>query len=317
MGKGGGTVIALAAVAIIALAAYAAWPRQPRALCGGDRHALSFVAGGSAPYVRLSAGGREGAFLIDYGATQSSLSARAFAAPEGSIRNADLSLPRVKDAAFALRAYDMPLAPAGGQLGTIGTDLLSRLSVQFSGGSAFIGALPCRSDALRARGLTPIAQGSRFSSDPTLNYGYHVNVPVVFANIGGVHAPAQIDTGYDDVLYTHSVDINKPLFDRLTEGGAALNHIADISVATCEGGESRSVYRLANSPLVIESGEAAPIASIESFYLILKPPNGCGGIAAMAAPAAQLGASFLKVFRTVVFDPAGETVWLEGPAADR
>jgi hypothetical protein len=46
--------------------------------------------------------------------------------------------------------------------------------------------------------------------------------------------------------------------------------------------------------------------------LILKQANGCGGIAEMAAPAAQLGASFLQLFGAVVFDPKNATVWLDG-----
>jgi hypothetical protein len=37
----------------------------------------------------------------------------------------------------------------------------------------------------------------------------------------------------------------------------------------------------------------------------------------MAIPAAQLGASFLRIFGTVVFDPRSETVWLEGHAKEQ
>ena len=216
-----------------------------------------------------------------------------------------------------LRAYDMPLAPSGGQLGVIGTDILSRLAVQLSKRAAFIDAAACQPDALRAKGLVPISQSGFFGADSTLNYSHHPNVPVVFVSVGGVRAPAQIDTGYDDVVFTHSVDINQPLFDRLMESGAALDHVADINVATCQGAENRSVYRIADRPLAIETDKGAPIDRIDSFHLILKRANGCGGIAAMTTPAAQLGASFLEVFRTVVFDPAGGAVWLEGPAGAR
>jgi hypothetical protein len=303
---------ALAALSLATLAVFAA-PREERALCGGRSYPLGAVANGAAPYVRLSADGVAGAFLIDYGATRSSLSAAAFAAPEGAARNADVSLAGVGKAAFSLRAYDMPLAPSGGQLGVIGTDLLSRLSVQFSGRAVFVGAAPCRPDELRARGLVPISQRGFFAADPTLNDDHHPNVPVVFVSVGGVHAWAQLDTGYDDVVYAHSVDITQPLFDRLVESGVALERVADIGVATCEGAESRGVYRVADRPLAIETGQGAPIARIRRFYLILKRANGCGGIADMTTPAAQLGASFLKVFRTVLFDPGDETVWLEGP----
>ena len=35
----------------------------------------------------------------------------------------------------------------------------------------------------------------------------------------------------------------------------------------------------------------------------------------MTEPAAQLGASFLRVFGTIVFDPKNVIVWLDGAAA--
>ena len=41
----------------------------------------------------------------------------------------------------------------------------------------------------------------------------------------------------------------------------------------------------------------------------MKPPV-VGGIADMAEPAAQLGASFLGLFGEVIFDPMNATVWL-------
>ena len=140
---------------------------------------------------------------------------------------------------------------------------------------------------------------------------------MVFLGLGDIHTWAQIDTGYDDVLYAHSVDINEFLFRRLIDSGAALNHLADIRVATCEGSELRHVYAVKDRSLIIETGQAKPVAKLDAFYLILKPPNGCGGIAAINLPAAQLGASFLKIFGAVVFDPRAETVWLQGRAKER
>ena len=79
-----------------------------------------------------------------------------------------------------LRHFDMPLQPAGRQLDVIGTDFLSLLSVQITGSAVFVGAQPCQSNALRARGLVPIAQRDFFSSDPSMMDGKHPNVPVVF-----------------------------------------------------------------------------------------------------------------------------------------
>src|SRR5450631_3659491 len=95
--------LTLAAAVLVVLAVFAARLREQQALCGGSRYALGAVENGAAPYIRLSADGLEGAFLIDYGATRSSLSAAAFAAPEGSVRKAALSLAGVAAAPFVLR----------------------------------------------------------------------------------------------------------------------------------------------------------------------------------------------------------------------
>jgi hypothetical protein len=132
-----------------------------------------------------------------------------------------------------------------------------------------------------------------------------------------VHAWAQIDTGYDDTVYAHSVDINEALYARLVESGIKLERVGEVSVWTCEGRESRHVYAVKDRALVIENEQARLIVQTENFHLILKPANGCGGIGEMAVPAAQLGASFLRLFGTVVFDPRSAKVWLEGPAGKR
>jgi hypothetical protein len=279
------------------------------AFCGGQRYAISGFSDGSPPYLRLSADGVQGRFLIDYGATRSSLSADAFAAPAGSVRRATISLPGFAVGDFELRRYE-----AGkGQLGVIGADFLSLLTAEFTGSAVYLGGEPCPSDALRARGLVPIAQDGFFSSDPSTIKRGLPNVPVVFMMLGGVRAWAQIDTGYADSVYPHSADINKAFYDRLVESGLKLERLADIGVATCEGHESRPVYAIEGGALTIENEHGRPIAQTSSFHLVVKPANGCGGIGSMSAPAAQLGASFLQIFGTAVFDPKSGVVWLGTP----
>ena len=59
---------------------------ENRALCGGRPYARMSIPGGSSPYVELTADGIKGPFLLDYGATRSSLSAAAFPGSDGSIR---------------------------------------------------------------------------------------------------------------------------------------------------------------------------------------------------------------------------------------
>ena len=234
----------------------------------------------------------------------------------GSVKTAAISLPSFEKGDFRLARYDQPVQSGRRQLGVIGTDFLSLLTAQFSGSAFFLGDRPCEAKALNARGLVPVSQKGFFSADlATIDPGLP-NVPVVYLRLGEVRAWAQIDTGYADTVYPRSVDINEALYDRLAESGVKLERLPDIGVWTCEGRESRPVYAVRDRALTIENEQARPIVETESFALIVKPANGCGGIGAMKAPAAQLGASFLKLFGTIVFDPKSATVWLD-PAAGR
>ncbi len=290
------------------------------ALCGGRSYARISVPTGASPYVELAADGVTGPFLLDYGATRSSLSAAVFSGPDGSIKTAAVSLPGIERADFHLARYYLMLQPGKGQLGVIGDDLLSRLTVQLTESSAFLSTESCRPEALLAYGLTPIAQNGFFSSDPSKVSAGLPNVPVVFLRLGDVRVWAQIDTGYEDFVYSRSVDINQALFDRLAASGAKLDRVEDIDIWTCDGREHRPVYRVKGWPLTIEDQEGKKIVETEEIHLVVKSANSCGGIADMKEPAAQLGASFLKLFGTVIFDPRNTTVWLGGrraPSADR
>ena len=56
--------------------------------------------------LHLAEGRRDsGRFLLDYGATRSSLSAGAFASPTGSVKKAAISLPGFAQSAFDLKRY--------------------------------------------------------------------------------------------------------------------------------------------------------------------------------------------------------------------
>ena len=82
------------------------------ALCGGRPYARISVPDGASPYVELTADGVTGPFLLDYGATRSSLSASSFSGPDGSIRTAAISLPGIEKSGFSPRPL-LPPASAG------------------------------------------------------------------------------------------------------------------------------------------------------------------------------------------------------------
>ena len=281
-------------------------------LCGGRSYARVSVPNGASPYVELTADGVTGPFLLDYGATRSSLSAASFSGPDGSMRTVAISLPGIERADFHLARYFLLLQPGKGQLGVIGDDLLSQFTVQLTDSTAFLSAETCQPEALMARGLTPVAQTGFFSSDPSKGKAGLPNVPVIFLRLGDVRVWAQIDTGYEDFVYSHSIDINQALFDRLVGSGVKLDRINDIDIWTCDGREHRPVYRIKGRPMTIENESGKEILETEDFHLVVKSANACGGIADMKEPAAQLGASFLGLFGDVIFDPKNTTVWLGG-----
>lgn len=282
------------------------------ALCGGERYALKGPPDSLTPTIALTADGVQGAFLLDYGATRSSLSADAFSSAEGSVRPASISLPTFQQGDFGLARYGAPERGGSARLGVIGTDFLSLLTAEFTRGAVTLGDKPCDAKALRARGLIPVAETGFFSSAVSTVGAGLANVPVVYLRLGEVRAWAQIDTGYADTVIPHSVDINEALYDRMVVSGVRLERAADIGVLTCDGRESRRVYAVKDRALAIENERGQPIVETDNFHLIVKRANGCGGIGAMTTPAAQLGASFLKLFGTIVFDPKSATVWVQG-----
>jgi hypothetical protein len=107
--------LSLAAIAILIFCVAMDIEDQHReALCGGRRTARIAVPNGASPYVELAADGKTGPFLLDYGATRSSLSADAFPGPEGAVRRATISLPGIEEALFHLARYDLLLQPEQG-----------------------------------------------------------------------------------------------------------------------------------------------------------------------------------------------------------
>jgi hypothetical protein len=302
-----------AAVASAALFALCASPGAlaSEALCGGRSYAWVTVPHGASPYVRLVAKGVAGAFLVDFGATASSLAADVFSAADAALGLGELSLPGFSGARLARQRLDFPARPKGALLGILGTDLLSRLTVQLGRDKLFLGEQGCSAENLRARGLVAISQAGFFGRDRNGVDPHRPNVPIVFLAIGGVKAWAQIDTGYDDLAFPNSIDINRALYDRLVAAGISLRKSSQIRVNTCAGVETRPVYAAPGQRLTIENERGETIVQSRAFSLIVKSAGRCGGIASMRAPAAQLGASFLRLFDDIVFDPDSAKVWLK------
>lgn len=306
------TALAAAHVLFAGLPAPAAWAA---ARCDGQHFAVRHVKGGHAPYISRTALGRTGAFILDYGATNSTLSRAHFPAYQGAgtLTATDFSLPGFVSGRFKLVQYWHRLSPGSDQIGVIGTDFLAHLTADFSfrpgRTDVILSPAPCDPARLKARGLVPVSQSGFFSHDRRRVARNRPNVPVLYLRFGAVVTWAQIDTGYDDVLRPPSVDINHALYTKLRSAGVRLTPMPDVHVSTCAGVERRQVYRLARLTVQSETGTA--IRDVADVNLILKSPNGCGGIAGRTEPAAQVAASLLARLGEVVFDPRSEKVWIK------
>ncbi|MEM9724891.1 MAG: hypothetical protein AAF909_05430 [Pseudomonadota bacterium] len=275
--------------------------------------------GGHAPFVALRVDGRIGDFLIDTAATQSSLNAEFF--PIGATRLVrHFSLPSFPGGVFSVADYVGLRGPSGSKLGILGTDFLSLLSMRlaYDGPNLQVGVTPasCNGRLLREAGFIAIDQKGFFSADQSLLGPGRPNVPILRMGFGGeLRFWAQIDSGYDDRLYQPSIDVNAPLFEALKAAGAKMTKVDDVTLTTCVGRESRAIWRMERGGLDVfaEAGPGgAPVAAFAAPYLSVKQPNGCGGIAGLDEPAAQLGASVLRSFGEVVFDPKNTCVWIPG-----
>lgn len=275
-------------------------------------HHFNSAGSSNLPRIELKAGERTGLFLIDYGATQSSLSSLGNGNGGDSGKEIDIAfnLPTFSHGRFQLRPVK--------DLGIVGTDFLSLLSADFSfaphRSDVTFGDGACDPATLRADGMVPIDQAGFFASQLQRLGRDRPNIPVVFLSLGSLVVPAQIDTGYDDAVYSPSVDINDAVYQRLSSQGLALERLADVSVATCAGMETRPAYRMRDRvALATERGEQ--VRAFEGVTLILKRRGTCGGIAQMSEPAAQIGIGLLRQIGRVVFDPKAGRVWVASHSA--
>ena len=266
-------------------AAHAAAP-----VCPGTRLALDTSIGGT-PIARLTLGGHTGNVLLDTGATGSAVDAATFGVAPGT------SLTLAKDETF--RAEDMRnyAAPPGGQMARFGTDLMSRRVIEFhyeaSRPFAVIGATPCPAKSARAAGLKNLGVPRTYAAsakdhDPSLP-----NVPAIRLALAGLTVPAQIDTGFDDNIDPGIIQGNAALLAALRAAHVSLTPEPGKATLGCAANRVNERWRIANGPLLEIKADAA-----------------CGGIARFSKPWAQLGASWLKRWRIIIFDGLGEQIWV-------
>jgi hypothetical protein len=289
------------------------------AVCPGGSIALD-ISVAATPHVHMRLGAHEGNFLIDTGASASSVDARIFGLELGSkIRIEGSSFPTIAAGDFAVFDWSHAPAPPGGLAGVIGTDFLSLRIAEFhyDAQQPFLAVSQqrCSARQFEEAGFTAISQEGYYSAHTTRLRPNTLNIPVVFVRFGSVIAPAQIDSGFSESSSVRGVvQINEALFTNLRNAGTVMNPFTEVtfSITDCRGNRSvPALWRVQGAPLQITTREGEAVFAYDAPLLEVKPtPTACGGIATSPEPMGQIGAEYLGRWGTFVLDPFNEQVWV-------
>ncbi|KJD35609.1 hypothetical protein PW52_07595 [Tamlana sedimentorum] len=296
-------------------------------LCFGEKFPLKL--GQATPYAKVSVGNIEGYFLVDFGTTSSTIDTNNFINGKPIVNSSN----KYNNFNFlgnwgSVSLYHQNHKNIAGltnfkQAGIIGTDFLTTniYMLDYENNAIYKSAAFnfCMNETLISKDFKAASSVGYYSNDYTkLNNDCTANIPTIPVKIGTISATAQIDSGYDDAKYRHSININRAFFNALIDAGIYLveNPSANITLSTCVGYYSEAVkaYKLPKGvKFSITSIDGSPIFLTNDVNIFLKqtPPEAqtCGGIGTWKIPAAQLGASFLMDSKKVVFDPFQSKVW--------
>jgi hypothetical protein len=293
------------------------------AVCPGGSIPLD-TSVAATPHVRIVLAGRSGNFLVDTGASASSVDGAAFSlAPGSSVQLAGSTFPTISGGNFAVFDWKSAPSPPGGLAGVIGTDFLSLRVAEFhyDAPEPYLGISEqhCSSRQFEDAGFTSISQNGYYSSDPTRLRPNTLNIPVVFIRVGAVIAPAQIDSGFSETSSVRGiVQINEALLTNLRNAGVTMVPFTEVrfSITDCRGNVATpALWQVKGTPLQIATPEGKALVEYEELLLEVKPtPTVCGGIATSPQPMGQIGAEYLRRWGTFVLDPFNERLWLKARA---
>lgn len=297
--------------------------------CLGDEKELLIRS--QMPYMKVSVDGFDGYFLIDYGATESTIDLSAFINGSPSPSSATNKFDNFD---FYGSWGTVTLIPSDHsniqdlgdikQAGIIGTDFLSLNSFMLDYENEKIyrsNGVGCTEDWLLTNGYKEVSSLGYFSNNSDkLNNICIFNVPTVPIRIGKATAVAQIDPGFDDSSYNHSLNINRAFYNSIIATGVELEEVleANFTLTTCIDGvnENFIAYKVKNDEnFEIIGLDGYPVVVASDYYLFLKDSpesiKSCGGIGTWQIPAAQFGASFLIDSKQILFDPYNSSVWFK------
>lgn len=290
-----------------------AWGQAP--VCSGERSPLD-TSVGNTPMMTLTLDGRSGEFLLDTGATYSAVDSKSFGMPAGASASlSGFSLPIATGGRFVAEDMGGYRAPAGGQRGRIGTDVLSLGVTEFHYETrpafAVVGTATCDPATLRNAGFVEIG---RYGDGANPGQGRpepgSPRVPVIGLRIGLVAFPAQVDTGFDDERAPRVVQANGALIAKLRAAGVAMHPAKGPPTLGCGGRGISEYWQIDTASLTVRTLGGEPIGAYPPPVLQVKTDLACGGIARFDQPFGQLGASWLLRWGASVFDGPGERVWI-------
>jgi len=282
------------------------------------------------PYLKLTLGKADGFFVLDFGTNGSSLDTNGFdchAIPQGTIdaTHSKLTIDPFEmyggSFYFWFRASTVNL-PNVKQAGILGTDLFMQKVYTLDYMGQFLyesdkSMFPSDGDLQKA-GFKASSTKLHYSSDfnKLEDPAHTFNIPAVPVKIGSISALAEIDPGYDDGAFYHTVNINNALYQALLNANIKLISVPGVKPITSYGGnEPVKAFRLAPGfTFSVIAIDGTPIILTSDVFLFLKQGSpevikAAGGIGAWNVPGAQFGASFLKESKVIVFDPFSSQVW--------
>jgi hypothetical protein len=301
-----------AALLVLSMATTTA-ARAETSICGGTRIPLD-TSGFTEPFVNLTLGGDNGNFLLDTGATHSQVDMRRYGASEGSkILLSGFSLPLMQGGLFTAADLRPFSSPVGGSLGTVGTDFLSLLSIEFHYEQvqpfASLGRT-CDQAVLRHAGFVAVGLPGYYEADLSRLRSGMPNVPVIGLRIGQITFPAQVDTGYRD-LPQGVVQVNADLMRMLRGAGMRMHsRPSDVVTIGCSGTYAYERWQIEHDEFSIVALDGHTVASYPPPMLEVKTGTRCSGISAFAEPFAQIGASWLSRWGKSIFDGLSSAVWI-------
>lgn len=297
--------------------------------CFGEKRELTL--GRTTPYTKVKIGNIEGCFLIDFGTTGSTID------PNNFINGKPISSDKTKSSFEKFDFFgdwgtvnlnvqnhsNIEGLENFKQAGILGTDFLSLniFTIDYVNKKIYRANYNnfCSDDSLIKMGFKATSTIGYYSNDKNkLNNTCVANIPTIPIKIGNISAMAQIDPGFDDFKFRHSVNINQAFFNALKDAGVMLieNPSSNLTLSTCVNNISELViaYKLPKGVSFSITGiDGNPIILTSDANIFLKqtPANAknCGGIGTWQIPAAQIGASFLLDAKKIIFDSFKSKVW--------